>query len=329
MTNATSAEPDALDETALVRVQYFTRRARATGGTELEVVRGGEDLQVAVHIVSTTLPGLEGKLLLITATSAVTPPTKVWSAMRRFANGSGLPDSIADYGTAASLEVASRMRRTFELVRWRSNASLPNHPFEYVGAEFSVDDGTTWLRLPLKPQATLRKPAALLFDAEAASSLQALAMAAVDEPVAHHLLREASDIATANPRSAIVIGVAAVEAGFKHLVQELVPPSAWLVEKMPSPPVTKMLAEYMPTLPTVNAFAGVVHPPPKYARKLMADAVEERNRVAHTGASTMDGKTLADTLSCFRDLLYVFDFYAGHSWALEHLSKQFRDALGT
>lgn len=312
----------------LIRVQYFTRKAQARGGSELEVSCSNESVgDVRVHIASTTRADVDGKVLFITASAEVMPPSSVLSAMRKLAAGAGLPDSIAEYGSSISLEIATRMRQTFELVRWRSNATVPNHPFEYVGADFSVDAGETWVRLPLKSKATVRRPAGLSFDEEASASLKALAADGVGEPVAHHLLREAFDVAGANPRSAIVIGVAAIEAGFKHLVEKLLPDSAWLMEKMPSPPVTKMLAEFMPTLPAVLTFDGTVHPPPKYARKLIADAVEERNRVAHTGAAGIDAKALASTLECFRDLLYLFDYYAGHAWAAGHLSSGFRTAL--
>lgn len=313
----------------LVRVQYLTRKAQARGGSELELACSDDAFDVCVHITSTRHADVEGKVLLITASSEVSPPPQVLAAMRKLAAGAGLPDSIAEYGTATSLEVATRMRRAFELVRWRSNASVPNHPFEYVGADFSVDGGKTWVRLPLKARTTVRRPAGLAFDEEASASLMALAADGVDEPVAHHLLREAFDVAGANPRSAIVIGVAALEAGFKHLVEKLLPESAWLVEKLPSPPVTKMLAEFMPTLPAVLTFDDTVHPPPKYARKLVAEAVEERNRVAHTGAAGMDAKALASTLECFRDLLYLFDYHSGHAWALDHLSTGFRTALSS
>lgn len=323
-----SEDTNAGDTPTRVRVQYLTQKAQARGGSELELLCVDDGFEVCIHIVSTPCPNVDGKVLLITASAAVTPPAEVLAAMRKLAAGAGLPDSIAEYGTATSLAIATRMRRAFELVRWRSNATVPNHPFEYVGAEFSVDGGASWIRLPLKARAAVRRPAALLFDEDAAVSLRSLAANAVDEPVAHHLLREAFDVAGANPRSAIVIGVAAIEAGFKHLVEKLLPASAWLVEKMPSPPVTKMLAEFMPTLPAVLTFDGIVHPPPKYARRLIADAVEERNRVAHTGSAGMNAKALASTLECFRDLLYLFDYYAGHAWALSHLSSSFRSALG-
>ncbi len=317
------------DRQAQVRVTYLALPATTIGGDSLDVpVRWGD---LEVNVAFSRPAGAEpsrGLALRVTATAAVNPAPEDLEALRRLANGSGLPESVSGYGSEVSLEIATCMRHVVELARWRSNAALSNNPFEYQGAEFSVDDGANWKDLPLKGRATLRKPGGLRFDPDSAESIAELAALRAEEPVAHHLLREALDIAAAHPRSSIVIGVTALEAGFKQLVQALVPASAWLMQKMPSPPVKTMLSDYLPTLPVVLRIDGHVHPPPKYARRLVAQAVEERNRVAHTGAQTMTSESLAETLECVRDLLYLFDYYAGHEWALELISPEFRSALG-
>lgn len=41
------------------------------------------------------------------------------------------------------------------------------------------------------------------------------------------------------------------------------------------------------------------------------------------------GEALIETLGCVRDLQYLLDYYAGHGWAMEQVSEEFRSALGT
>jgi hypothetical protein len=59
----------------------------------------------------------------------------------------------------------------------------------------------------------------------------------VRQPLAHEMWREAWNLQYRSPRSSLVIGVAAAEVGFKHLVALLVPPVESLVEHIPSPPL--------------------------------------------------------------------------------------------
>ena len=61
----------------------------------------------------------------------------------------------------------------------------------------------------------------------------------------------------------------------------------------------------------------------------MVEAVAERNRVVHAGTQTISGSELVETLSCVRDLLYPFDYYAGHGWARDNLSERFVGSLGS
>jgi hypothetical protein len=143
------------------------------------------------------------------------------------------------------------------------------------------------------------------------------------------LLREALDVSTSNPRSAIVIGISAAEVGFKHLVAELVPDAEWLISKVPSPPLPKMLKEYLPLLPTKLTLDGSTPAPPKYVRTLLTDGVESRNTIAHAGQGGLHGQLLVDTLEAVRDMLYLFDYYAGHEWAFYELSTRFKEELGS
>jgi hypothetical protein len=298
----------------LVRLIYSVRRVYPRRGDSIEIAVDEGDLAVSV---------------VLTATTTVVPDKPTSEALGRIASGSEPSEGLKEYGSTISLQLAAAMVRVYELVRWRSNAAGPDHPYVFRTVEFSLDDGASWTRLPMPTRASLLRSAALDLETDLQSQVAHLVAASTSEPVAHHLLREALEVAPTNTRSAIVIGVAAVETGFKNLVETLVPDAAWLISKVASPPLARMLKDYLPELPAVLSFDGVVHPPPKYARSLVVAAVEERNLVAHTGASAITRAVLAETLACFGDLLYLFDYYSGSEWALEHISDSFQSALGS
>jgi hypothetical protein len=162
----------------------------------------------------------------------------------------------------------------------------------------------------------------------AAARVQALLDVGAVEPLGHHLLREARGVWMTNPRSAVVIAVAAIETGLKRLIAELVPDTRWLLESLQSPDVVKMLRLYLPSLPARLRFNGEVYRPPRYAITTIRKAIEDRNDIAHARpGESLNGKELLDTLDTIGDTLYLFDYYAGHQWAGTLISTRFMDAL--
>jgi hypothetical protein len=237
-------------------------------------------------------------------------------------------DEFLDYVSGVVGELSSAGTIVFEALRWRYGSASPHRPYASRGAQFSLD-GQSWHYLPTRIHVLSK----VLEGAPRDEGSQALVQAMLDrdfrEPIAHKLLREAMDVSMANQRSAIVIGVAAAESGFKQLVADLVPHAAWLISSVPSPPLERMLRNYLPTLPVRNSFNGAVEKPPSYVRTLVRNAVEERNRIAHAGAEGIVGEGLTETLDAIRDLLYLFDFYGGFGWAKDMLSARFMRELGT
>ena len=65
----------------------------------------------------------------------------------------------------------------------------------------------------------------------------------VTVPLWHELYLEARQLEHTNPRSSLVIAVAAIEAGFKEYVAEIIPNSAWLLQELPTPPLGKWHAQ--------------------------------------------------------------------------------------
>jgi len=142
----------------------------------------------------------------------------------------------------------------------------------------------------------------------------------------HELLREAEQNAYSNPRSSLVLAVAAIEAGIKAYVADVAPAAEWLAFKAPSPPVAKMIADYLPTLP--GSAGARIGKPSRRIRTLIQDAVEARNNVAHTGTGEWSHEKLDELIDTARDFLYALDYFRGREWAIEHLSEQARSDWG-
>jgi hypothetical protein len=309
-------------------------RTRMTvGGT---FVHHGESLTLSFDRVTVVLSYGEHprdatqETMLLEARSKVAPPPPVARFLIASTEKATSPASaeVWDFGDAVLADHLAACRRVLELVRWRHRFESPHTPYSSLGSEWSTD-GAAWHPLPTRVRATVRGVYGFRLTSATETAVDVLIQAGATEPVAHQLLREAIDVSTANPRSSLVICIAAIESGFKHLVADLVPDCAWLMENVPAPPLAKMLSDYMPTLPVRARIGGAAPSPPKYARRLVAVGVEARNKVAHTGVGTMSADDLGKLLDAAWDLLYLFDYYSGNEWALGKISEGFRRALNT
>jgi hypothetical protein len=110
----------------------------------------------------------------------------------------------------------------------------------------------------------------------------------------------------------------------KETIVTLVPQTEWLALEAPSPPVVKMLKNYLPTLPAKNGKPLV---PPTILMKAAGRAVELRNDIIHTGESAPGKEELVNLLIALRELLWLCDYYRGYEWALEFMREDVRNLL--
>jgi hypothetical protein len=59
----------------------------------------------------------------------------------------------------------------------------------------------------------------------------------------------------------------------------------------------------------------------------MRKAVGLRNDIVHGHQTELKSDSLRDILVAARDLLYLYDLYAGHEWAQQYLSVPMRSWL--
>ena len=89
----------------------------------------------------------------------------------------------------------------------------------------------------------------------------------------------------------------------------------------PSPPVNRLLAEYLPLIPTRNTVGGEVLPPPPHLIEKIRNGAAKRNTVAHIGATTATHEEVQEVLLAVRDVLWLLDYYSGQTCLRQHTSR--------
>lgn len=231
-----------------------------------------------------------------------------------------LPQSFRDFERALHAELLDAAQKTVGIMRWRMNCKGPHNPFSLLGFFWSLK-GQNWKSMPGTVESYGEVSSAITLRDDVQNEIQDLVADQVDEPIGHSLFREAWHQRFQNPRSAIVIGIAALEAGVKQFIGILVPEARWLLEKTQVPPVVSMLKNYLSTLPVRNMIQGEIRVPPKHVRRTLARGVELRNKIVHVGRESIPiplGDVI-ELLLAIQDVLWLLDFYQGFSWALDYV----------
>jgi hypothetical protein len=240
-----------------------------------------------------------------------------------------LPTSLQGFINQVTSELHQAAKKTADALRWRYGILGPHSPYSSRDSEWSFD-GEEWHSLPhaVQIQGEVESTRTVHVTEEVKADAEALLSAGIAESLGHDLFREAWALRKSNPRSALVIGVASLEVGFKNFVAELVPDAEWLVEKVPTPPLVAMLKNYLPKLPVKCTFDGNALPPPKKLLNSIGKAVEERNHVAHTSSAALEPEALKEWLLAIRDVLWLLDYYRGFQWASTHVREETKKKMG-
>ena len=287
---------------------------------------------------------------LIRGQAEFDPPPRSVSALQNLLKAPAKPDAAADPGRAAPRrsprfdelpaplqvfgrqiynELSDAAVRTFGVIRWRCALVGPVRPYVSLGMEWS-EDGTVWHSFPR--DITLRVGAATVqrkLRSGDAAELESMISAGAQEPLAHILLREARAAATvtASYSSALIMAMAALEIGAKHLIGKLVPQAEWLAVEAPTPPIVRVLTDYLPTLPARLVLKGKPVIPPQGLIDTLRKATTARNTAIHAGSRELPLDFVNRVVAAVSDMLCIFDFYAGSAWALDHLTGETRKAL--
>ncbi len=232
-----------------------------------------------------------------------------------------LPKPLQVFTEQISKELLGYTDTFLRTLRWRGSASGPHQPLRRSGAlEWSLDN-TAWHYLPeiIEESKPFEFTEMLKVPDDVRSDVEQLVRDDIQEPLGHELLYEAMNLRPDSPRSALILGIAAAEVGFKQCISILAPHTDWLINNLPSPPLIKMLLEYLPTLPVKNTVQGKVLPPPKSIIDELKKGVELRNKAVHSKVESLKYETLRDILWAVRDLLWLLDYYSGYEWAWKYI----------
>jgi hypothetical protein len=199
----------------------------------------------------------------------------------------------------------------WRLLRWRLDAHASHNIFStYLESVWSFDEAA-WYPLPLRGSLRVSERALPRITDEAVSSVEELFRRDVGEPVSQELLREAIWLIGPDPRASLLLAVAALEIGFKEMLVDFSPATAWFSLNAPAPPVVPMLRHLLPNLPVRRGNASEA---PKELRKVVQAAIEARNALAHQGQFNRLSVDLENTCEVVGMLLKQFGYWRDFEW---------------
>jgi hypothetical protein len=239
------------------------------------------------------------------------------------------PQYFQDFESQIHHKLSECIKRATKIIRWRNAIKSSHNPVLFtLGVSWSFDN-QHWRGMPHDVYVVIGGEIEFYWPVsdELHSQMENLIKAEVEEPLGHELFLEAWHQQTKNPRSALILGIVAAEVGFKQCVGKLVPNAEWLVNHVPSPPLHKMLSEYLPLLPARQTIQGKVLKPPKRILTALNRGVKARNDTIHVGSKPPDSKELEELLLSVRDLLYLLDIYCGFEWAIKHIRYEVQEEM--
>ncbi|MFN3546595.1 MAG: hypothetical protein ACK4U0_03810 [Mesorhizobium sp.] len=217
--------------------------------------------------------------------------------------------------------------RFLHLIRWSQNIDAPHKLFDHLPSLYwRVEPGSYYIVPSKSNELDGRSPVGIQWDDTDRDILYALFSKDAVEPLGHELLREAISLISSSPRTALLGLSLALEAGVKQHLSRKVPQAAWLLEKMPSPPIDKIVRTYLRELHNFATSPQLNWDALKPLFKTCKELSEDRNIVAHQGCMP-ERANLFVYATAVSDLLYIIDFLDGEIWATDHV-EQNRSALG-
>jgi hypothetical protein len=228
------------------------------------------------------------------------------------------PEHFRSFIMYVENELADWAVRTISVLRWRANELGPHNPIKTRGLYWS-NDGNFWHPAPTDFKMVSEIQGPIESSNQIREEVETIVRSGGSAPLHHDLFREAWEQRYKNPRSALVIGMAAAELSVKHCISTLVPDAEWLATNLPTPPLIRILIEYLPKLPVRFKLEGKINPPPKNVLDTLKKGVTIRNQLSHAGNTNPSIEDVDEILQAVHDLLWLIDFYSGSEWALEYL----------
>ena len=310
----------------------FVRTTYAISGLELDqlpgplVIRGVASLKAKVRLQRRDAPrefGGHRYDVVATATAQVDAPRKIAAVLATLSGDHALPDNAQQFFVPLCRNLDEILFRTVRMLMWRSGIGDVRSRFLFEGGTCSAN-GRVWLGINglihLAITAGLPRPKHA-FERDVVRDARVRVKVGDDEPLGRQLLREAWELRERSPRGALILAIAGAEVGVKGYVARLMPDASWLLENLPSPPLYKMLRDYLPALPVAIWFTDRTRQLPDDLLREIRTGVELRNKIVHKG-SDVPSETLDRVLRAVSDVLWVLDVCQGAEWAARFIRAE-------
>lgn len=239
------------------------------------------------------------------------------------------PEEVETLVLEAKTKLKSALNRVLGLLSWQQNPRL-EWTLDREALYWGSPKSKMFYATPLEYQEpiTMDVMGGLIWnEAEERLLSQNWKVQNLAEPLGHELLREARALESNSLRSCLIMTAAALEVGVKSHCSILAPDTSWLFEKIQSPPVYRIIKEYLPKLSRESDIDENIWIELKKLSKVAEKLFELRNKVAHTGVevSSADVKRFIPMVS---DILYILDVIRGHEWATKNVSPKIGTKMG-
>ncbi|KKO45276.1 hypothetical protein WG68_11155 [Arsukibacterium ikkense] len=219
-------------------------------------------------------------------------------------------------------QASNRLKTFISTLRWRFNIDSKLKPWSKINSLCSGDGKSNWRIIsPLETHIRYAGDNVIPIDLATAEDTLELSVAEDGEPTGHELLREAKEVSNISVRASLIMAIASVEVRLKDLISSRSPSSEWLIKSIPSPPVVKIVARYLPELfdeykSEIEAFKKTKH------FKLIDKQIEKRNETSHLGAEGPKDMLIYELLESVKQFLWFCDYLSGFHWAREFFDQE-------
>jgi hypothetical protein len=239
------------------------------------------------------------------------------------------PEHFTSFIKQLAAELTDSIKQTVNNLRWVLDKKGLHNPFSHNSFVFTLND-KHWYPVPTSISVEIESLSPNIVIAKKDNDIiKELLQKNIQEPIYHSLHREAWELRSSNPRSALIIAISSVEISVKQLIQNANPESEWLVQNLPTPPIIIILQEYISKLPIKNRINNnkILLPSEEMISNLKK-WITQRNKMVHSGKGNLKGEKLKEMLLSVKDILHIIDFNIGHIWALNHIRVETKEKLG-
>ncbi len=237
------------------------------------------------------------------------------------------PPTLQEAAVSARERLLRAANRFVRLICWRQSASSEWTPIDSASLYWGLKGNELQFVKERAKEQSFTSPPGITWSDSDRDDILALWADGSSEPLGHELLREARQLAGASSRSSLLVAASALEVGVKRYLAARLPGTDWLMENVPSPPVDKMLRQFVPLVTSCSPETLKNWPNLGSRFKIVTHYIEQRNKIAHQGNPTIELR-LRDFIAVVEDFLFIFDVLSGHEWAKQNVSAETQKLLG-